>query len=115
MSSTSAALTCPDSEMTVGCLAEQLGVDPSVPSRTVVDCIASGYLERATSQHDGRRTALRITTEGLALRDRFRRQRRQAFVQITADWPEAERLQFARLLLKYADATAGLGSGPAIR
>ena len=93
-----------EGELTVGGLAEQLAVDPSVASRMVSDCVSGGYLERAASQQDGRRTVLRITPEGLALRDRFRSQQRQAFEQITGDWPEHERLEFARLLLKYADA-----------
>jgi len=94
-----------DGEVTVGALAEHLAVDPSVASRMVSDCVSNGYLERAASQRDGRRTVLRITPEGLALRDRFRGQQRQAFEHITGDWPEHERLEFARLLLKYADAT----------
>ena len=72
------------------------------------DCIANGYLVRAPSQEDGRRTILRITPDGLALRDRFRSQQRQAFEHITRDWPDDERLQLARLVLKYADATAAL-------
>jgi len=95
-----------DGEVTVGSLAEQLAVDPSVASRMV----PNGYLERVASQRDGRRTVLRITPEGLTLRDRFRRQQRQAFEPITRDWPEHERLEFARLLLKYADSTDGLNA-----
>lgn len=94
-----------DGEVTVGDLAGQLAVDPSVASRIVSDCVSGGYLERVASQRDGRRTVLRITPEGFALRDRFRRQQRQAFEHITKDWPEQERLEFARLLLKYADST----------
>lgn len=94
-----------DGEVTVGGLAEQLAVDPSVASRTVSDCVSNGYLERVASQRDGRRTVLRITPEGFVLRDRFRKQQRQAFEHITRDWPEHERLEFARLLLKYADST----------
>jgi len=94
-----------DGEVTVGALAEHLAVDPSVASRMVSDCVSGGYLERVASQRDGRRTVLRITPEGLALRDRFRSQQRQAFEYITRDWPEHERLEFARLLLKYADST----------
>ena len=101
-----------ESEVTVGGLADQLGVDPSVASRTVADCIAEGYVVRAPSQHDGRRSVLHITPEGYALRDRFRSQQRQAFEHITRDWPERERLQFARLLLKYADAAARLPHAP---
>src|SRR6478752_4955102 len=69
-------------EMTVGGLAEQLGIDPSAASRAVSDCIAAGLLERRASQLDGRRTVLSITAEGDALRARFRRQQRTAFVHI---------------------------------
>lgn len=103
-----------DGETTVGGIAYQLTVDPSVASRMVTDCISAGLLERAASQADGRRTVLHLTADGITLRDRFRSQHRQAFVHITRDWPEAERREFARLLLKYADATAELGprTGP---
>lgn len=99
-----------DGEITVGGVAEELAVDPSVASRMVSDLVSGGYLERAASQRDGRRTVLRITPEGVALRDRFRSQYRQAFEHITRDWPEHERLEFARLLIKYADASAKLGN-----
>jgi DNA-binding MarR family transcriptional regulator len=106
-----------DTEMTVGGLAEHLLVDPSVASRMVSDCISHGYLVRAASQQDGRRTVLHLTEEGLALLNRFRHQQRQAFEFITRDWPEAERLEFVRLLLKYTDSTArlpapGAGASP---
>ncbi|GGQ22424.1 MarR family winged helix-turn-helix transcriptional regulator [Streptosporangium pseudovulgare] len=101
-------------EMTVGGLAAHLLVDPSVASRMVSDCISHGYLVRAASQQDGRRTVLHLTEEGAALLDRFRRQQRQAFEYITRDWPDAERLEFARLLLKYADSTARLPAPGAV-
>jgi DNA-binding MarR family transcriptional regulator len=95
-------------EMTVGGLADHLMVDSSVASRMVSDCIDHGYLVRAASQQDGRRTVLRFTEQGIALLEHFRRQQRQAFEHITRDWPAAERLEFARLLVKYADSTAQL-------
>ncbi|MFI2753911.1 MarR family winged helix-turn-helix transcriptional regulator [Cellulomonas sp. P22] len=95
-------------EMTVGGVAERLGIDPSAASRAVSDCITAGLLERRASQHDGRRTLLAITPEGDALRRRFRRQQRAAFVHITADWSDEDRLTFARLLVKYDQATARL-------
>jgi DNA-binding MarR family transcriptional regulator len=95
-------------EMTVGGVAEELGVDQSVASRMVSDCISAGYLLRAASQKDGRRTVLEVTPEGAALRDGFAKAQRQAFEHITQDWPAEERLQFARLLHKYVDAGARL-------
>jgi len=93
-------------EITVGAVADQLNVDPSVASRMVTDCIDSGYLQRAASATDGRRTVLQLTPAGIDLRDRFRRQQRKMFEQITSDWTDTERLEFARLLTRYADDSA---------
>lgn len=95
-------------ETTVGSVAEQLGVDPSAASRLVSDLISHGYLERFASQQDGRRTVLRLTRDGMALRDRFRRQHRQAFEHITSEWLPEERLEFARLLVRYVDSARTL-------
>lgn len=92
-----------DGGMTVGAVADQLNVDPSVASRMVADCIDSGYLERTASQGDGRRTVLSLTTDGIQLRDTFGRLQRESFERITVDWPEADQVAFARLLIRYAD------------
>lgn len=95
-------------EITVGAVAELLGVDPSVASRMVSDNIKAGYLIRAASQQDGRRTVLMLSPEGVELMARFRRHQREAFDYITADWDEGDRLEFARLMLKYVDSLARL-------
>ncbi|MEU7897735.1 MarR family winged helix-turn-helix transcriptional regulator [Nonomuraea sp. NPDC049152] len=100
----------PDKEITVGAVAELLGTDPSVASRMVTDNIKAGYLIRAASQQDGRRTVLHLSPEGAELMARFRRHQRSAFEYITADWSEHERLEFARLMLKYVDSLADLRS-----
>ncbi|WP_031067476.1 MarR family winged helix-turn-helix transcriptional regulator [Streptomyces sp. NRRL WC-3742] len=97
-----------DREITVGAVAELLGVDPSVASRMVSDNIKAGYLIRAASQQDGRRTVLLLSPEGTELMARFRRHQRDAFDYITADWDERDRLEFARLMLKYVDSLAQL-------
>lgn len=97
-----------DGEVTVGTVAERMAIDPSVASRMVSDCINAGYLVRAASQRDGRRTVLQLSDEGTATLERFRRHQRAAFEYITRDWPERERLDFARLLLKYVDAIDAL-------
>ncbi|MEU9048644.1 MULTISPECIES: MarR family winged helix-turn-helix transcriptional regulator [unclassified Kitasatospora] len=97
-----------DKEITVGAVAELLGVDPSVASRMVTDNIKAGYLTRAASQQDGRRTVLLLSPEGADLMARFRRHQRAAFEYITADWAEHDRLEFARLMLKYVGSLAQL-------
>lgn len=91
-------------EITVGGVAEQLGVDPSVASRMVSDLVVHGYVERGAYQHDGRRTVLQLTPDGVALRDRYRHQHRQAFEHITRDRAPRERRELARLLIKYVEA-----------
>lgn len=94
-------------EITVGAVASYLSVDPSVASRMVSDCIAAGYLIRAASQQDGRRTVLHLSPEGRQLMARFRRHQRDAFEQITATWSERDRLELARLMVRYvADQNA---------
>jgi hypothetical protein len=52
--------------------------------------------------------------KALPFLNHFRHQKRQVFEYITRDWPEAERLEFARLLLKYADSTAQLPAPGAV-
>ncbi|MCT9079669.1 MarR family winged helix-turn-helix transcriptional regulator [Streptomyces fulvoviolaceus] len=99
-------------EITVGVVGERLAVDPSVASRMVSDCITAGYLIRAASQRDGRRTILQLTPEGHETLARFRRHQRAAFERITQDWPEQERLEFARLLIKYVDSVGELQQDP---
>ncbi|MEU8891250.1 MarR family winged helix-turn-helix transcriptional regulator [Streptomyces sp. NPDC048442] len=95
-------------EVTVGAIGEFLSVDPSVASRMVSDCISAGYVVRAASQQDGRRTVLHLSDEGRAMMARFRRHQRQAFEYVTADWAESDRLQFARLVLRYVEAQDSL-------
>ncbi|KAA2267019.1 winged helix-turn-helix transcriptional regulator [Solihabitans fulvus] len=105
-----------DREITVGAIAELLAVDPSVASRMVSDNIKAGYLIRAASQQDGRRTVLQLSPAGRELMTRFRRHQRSAFEYITGDWSERDRLEFARLMLKYADSLADLANrGPAAK
>ncbi|MBV6702742.1 MarR family winged helix-turn-helix transcriptional regulator [Kitasatospora aureofaciens] len=96
-------------EITVGAVAELLGVDPSVASRMVGDNINAGYLTRAASQQDGRRTVLHLSPQGAELMARLRRHQRDAYDYITADWDERDRLEFARLMLKYVDSLDRLG------
>jgi DNA-binding MarR family transcriptional regulator len=101
-----------DDEITVGAVADRLGVDASVASRMVSDCISAGLLRRTASQGDGRRTVLQLTEAGEELRDRFRDKYRQTFEFITRDWAEPDRLEFVRLLLQYvADTDAIRGGG----
>ncbi|MER6212485.1 MarR family winged helix-turn-helix transcriptional regulator [Streptomyces sp. NPDC001674] len=95
-------------EVTVGAVGSHLGVDPSVASRMVSDCISAGYLVRAASQEDGRRTVLHLSPAGEELMARFRRHQRAAYEYVTADWSERDRLELARLMVKYVAAQESL-------
>lgn len=97
-----------DREITIGAVAELLAVDPSVASRMVTASIEAGYLRRGASQQDGRRTVLHLTPEGHELMDRCRRHQRAAYEYVTADWAEPDRLEFARLMLKYTASLEAL-------
>ena len=97
----------PDGEVTVGTVAERLGIDPSTASRLVADATRDGYLARSASPHDGRRACLTLTDAGRELVRASRRFQRQAFLEATASWTDEERAQFARLFVRFAAAVAG--------
>ena len=90
-------------EMTVGGLAAEMGVAQPVASRTVAACITEGFLRRAASQADGRRTVLELTELGEQERSRFAAEQRRAFEDITTEWSSEDRTRFARLLVRYTE------------
>lgn len=102
----------PGREVTVGAVAEHLGLDPSTASRLVAETIRAGYLARAASPADARRVRLALTDAGRALAEDARRYQRAVFEQVTADWSERERREFARLFIRFADAVAEAHAGP---
>lgn len=94
-------------EVTVGAVAERLGIDPSTASRLVADAVRDGYLVRSASAHDARRVRLGLTEAGRVLVDASRRFQRQVFLDATATWSEAERVEFARSFVRFAEAVTG--------
>ncbi len=94
----------PGHEVTVGAVAERLGIDPSRASRLVADAIQAGYVLRVASQTDGRRIHLELTDTGRQLAHTVHDQRQAFFARLTHDWTEQERTDFARLLTRFTDA-----------
>ena len=90
-------------EMTVGAIADRLGIDPSRGSRMVAAAIDEGYVERMVSQADGRRSVIALTARGRELAQIAHRTRRNVFGKAVTDWSAAERSEFARLLTKFID------------
>src|SRR3954470_9874810 len=59
-------------EVTVGTVAERMGIDPSRASRLVADVVEAGYIRRVASQQDSRRIVLEPTDKGVAFGESFR-------------------------------------------
>ena len=97
----------PGQEMSVGLVATRLGVDASRGSRVVAEAVRSGYVRRVASQEDGRRIHLELTPAGRAVVDATRGTRQEHFAKAMADWTEAERAEFARLLGRFVHAYDG--------
>jgi DNA-binding MarR family transcriptional regulator len=89
-------------EVTVGTVAERLGIDPSRASRIVADVVERGYIRRAASQTDSRRIVLEATDKGMEFGDEWRRRKSEIFVASFEDWTEDELLTFARLIERFS-------------
>ncbi|WP_331769299.1 MarR family winged helix-turn-helix transcriptional regulator (plasmid) [Embleya sp. NBC_00888] len=98
--------------ITVGGVAEEMGVAQPVASRAIAACTAEGLLRRVASQQDGRSSLLELTDAGESARRDYAAEQRRAFEEITAHWSSADRLQFARFLTRYGqDASAWTARG----
>jgi DNA-binding MarR family transcriptional regulator len=89
-------------DVSVGSVAERLGLDPSTASRLVGQAVAAGLLQRGPSPVDGRLARLALTPAGRDLVADARRYQRAVFDDVTRDWSDAERREFARLFVRFA-------------
>ncbi|ADI11399.1 transcriptional regulator, MarR family protein [Streptomyces bingchenggensis BCW-1] len=103
---------------TVSGVAAALAVDQPRASKLVAGAVEAGLVRREADQADGRRALLVMTEAGRALTDEVRRFRRSVFAEAMAEWPEADRAEFARLLTDFVgalDRTGGRTGGRAPR
>ena len=98
--------THPGQEVTVGMIAQHLVVEASTASRLASEAIDDGYLVRSGSPIDSRRVQLHLTDAGRLLADDARTYQVDVFRQVTQDWTEAERSEFARLFVQFAASVA---------
>jgi DNA-binding MarR family transcriptional regulator len=91
----------PDDEVTVGQVAERLGIDPSRASRVVADVVERGYARRVASQQDARRICLELTVKGQRFVDAVRINKWQVFARALGQWNERELVVFAALLERF--------------
>ncbi len=96
----------PGQGVTVGLVADRLGIDPSTASRLVAETGSAGYLARVASPADARRVHLELTDAGRLLSAQARRYQRGVFEHVTREWSDQERHAFAELLSRFVDAVA---------
>jgi DNA-binding MarR family transcriptional regulator len=87
-------------------LADVAGLDASTASRHVRNLERAGHLGRTADPQDGRATLIAITDGGRALLRAAMEARARRFDEALADWPEADRAAFARLLSRFAEDLA---------
>lgn len=95
-------------DVTVGRIADRLGIDPSRASRLVAAAIRAGHLARVASQADGRRVGIALTDSGRAIAEAAHGSRRAFYDRLMRDWSDRDRQDFARLLTRFTDALAGI-------
>jgi DNA-binding MarR family transcriptional regulator len=93
-------------DVTVGAVAEYLDIDPSTASRLVGHSIDAGFVSRRPSPVDARRAHLRLTEAGLRVKEMADDFRRRFIAQLVAGWSPEDREEFARLLVRFAEAVA---------
>lgn len=98
----------PGGDVTVGLIADRLGVDLSTASRLTAEAIQAGYLSRVASQADARRVQLALTAAGRTLLEDAYRYQRSVFEQVTRDWSDGDRYEFARLLPRFVDTVSSV-------
>lgn len=104
----------PHQEVTVGVVADRLGIDPSRASRVVAGAVEAGYVRRVASQGDGRRICLELTDVGHKVVAEAHRTRQEFYQRLIDDWPANDQAEFARLLTNFTSALAASpGTAPA--
>ena len=93
----------PVPEVTVGLIAERLGIDPSRASRVVADVVERGYARRVASQLDARRICLELTGKGSNFVEAVRRNKLEIFARALGKWNERELVVFASLLDRFSN------------
>ncbi|MGN6220650.1 MAG: MarR family winged helix-turn-helix transcriptional regulator [Microbacterium sp.] len=101
------ALAASSHPLSVGEIAEAVGVDQPRASRLVQQSVELGLVRREADPDDARRTRVALTDAGTRLVRGFRGERREAIDAALAAFTDAERAELARLLTKLADSWPG--------
>lgn len=91
-------------EVSVADVAHQLGIDRSGASRFLAATEDHGHVRRGSSDSDGRRVVVTITTEGRELLDSSHVWQEQIFTQLTEGWDPDDVERFGRYLRRLANS-----------
>lgn len=100
-----------DGEPSISTVAAQLGVDHSVASRMVARSVAAGFVRKAPSPRDARRTVLRPTPAGDELLEAARVWQEEVFAELTAGWEREDAERLAGYLQRLASNLDALNTG----
>ncbi|GAA1922569.1 hypothetical protein GCM10009775_13770 [Microbacterium aoyamense] len=98
------ALAAASTPLSVGEIADAVGVDQPRASRLVQQSVEVGLVQREADPDDARRTRVALTEQGAMIARRFRGERRDAVATALEGFTDAERGELARLLTKLAEA-----------
>jgi DNA-binding MarR family transcriptional regulator len=98
------ALAAASASLSVGEIAEAVGVDQPRASRLVQQSVDMGLVRREADPEDARRTRIALTETGAALARGFRGERTGAVESALDGFTDQERVDLARLLTKLAAA-----------
>jgi DNA-binding MarR family transcriptional regulator len=101
------ALAAASHPLSVGEIADAVGVDQPRASRLVQQAVELDLVRREADPDDARRTRVALTDAGAGLVRGFRGERRQAIDAALAGFTDEERSELARLLTKLADSWPG--------
>lgn len=90
--------------MSLGALAEQLGIHPSTATRQCDRLVAARLIRRTEADFDRRAVTLQATASGRRLVERVTTRRREAIGRILATMSERERAGLLRALRAFAAA-----------
>lgn len=101
------ALAAASHPLSVGEIADAVGVDQPRASRLVQQAVGLDLVRREADPDDARRTRVALTDAGTRLVRGFRGERRDAIDAALAAFTDVERAELARLLTKLADSWPG--------
>ncbi|WP_249353862.1 MarR family winged helix-turn-helix transcriptional regulator [Microbacterium sp. 2FI] len=105
------ALAAASDPLSIGEIAEAVGVDQPRASRLVQQAVEMGLVRREVDPDDARRTRVALTDAGAGFVRGFRGERREAIDSALGAFTDAERADLARLLTKLADSWPGASPG----